>query len=117
MKHEFEKGHKLATGRPKGSKNKVTLLKERVEGIVVEKITQTWEEKLEKYLPDDLLLEVLKEGLEAIAKKPYMTDEKDFNVRYKYLETALKIKRKIPSSSNVNVPIQINFRDEKEEYR
>ena len=47
----FTKGHKLATGRPKGSKNKETLLKEERRAMFEEKISQKWDEIIDKLPP------------------------------------------------------------------
>jgi hypothetical protein len=49
-----------------------------------------WEMLCEQELPDDLLLKVHKEGLEAMNKK-----EPDYSVRHKYLDTAYKIRNKV----------------------
>lgn len=127
MPKGFQKGNKLAPGegRPKGSKNKTTLIKEKAIEAAIEKVAKTWEEKLEDALPDDLLLDIHKEGLEAgksiyknnnkTGKIEKITYEADYATRHKYLETALKIKKKMPMPGTT-VPIQINFNKDKEEY-
>lgn len=86
--------------------------------------TKTWQELMEKELPDDDLLKVNKEGLIATFEKPIIVgrDEKgkpeyeyiekpDFNARHKYLETAYKIKGKIKDSPIISTQtnIQVNF--------
>ena len=47
----FQKGHKLATGRPPGSKNVTTLLREERRAIFEEEISQKWHETIEKLPP------------------------------------------------------------------
>jgi len=41
---KFQKGHKLATGRPKGSKNVKTLLEEERRARFDEKASERWEQ-------------------------------------------------------------------------
>lgn len=72
-----------------------------------QKLTESkgWQELVEEYLPDDLLAKVTKEGLLAGRKT---TDEEtgeevvepDFNIRHRYLETALKVRDKFPNKLN-----------------
>lgn len=55
----FQKGHKLATGRPEGSKNRATLLREERREIFEAKISQKWEEIIDQlpatYVADQYL--------------------------------------------------------------
>lgn len=48
----FQKGHKLATGRPIGSKNRSTLLQEERRAIFDEQVSQMWEETVKKLRPE-----------------------------------------------------------------
>ena len=68
--------------------------------------TKSWQKLLDKYIPDSKLTEVLKEGLEA-SKEVWknnnesgevekVSEEPDYAVRHKYLETGLKLKSKFP---------------------
>lgn len=90
--------------------------------------SKTWEKLMEKYLPDTLLIKTHKEGLKATTKKPHLIDrddkgrpvyeyvpEDDYSVRHKYLETAYKIKNKIPQATPITA-VQINFGEDKERY-
>ena len=47
----FTKGHKLAKGRPVGSKNGITLLKEERRAIFEARISQKWEDTIDKLPP------------------------------------------------------------------
>lgn len=86
-----------------------------------------WLELLDKSIPDKKLLKVLDEGLEAgktIFKNNNSTGEieevgfeADYAVRHKYLETGLKLKSKMPKENNTIVPIQINFGQDREEFK
>lgn len=58
----------------------------------------TWQELLEKHLPDDKISAVMEEGLEAVkfervGKK--FEPLPDYGVRHKYAETSLKLKGKL----------------------
>lgn len=70
--------------------------------------TKSWEQLLEEYAPDDLLTRKLEEGLDANRVISAVNTGKqasgattdfievpDHSVRHKYLETALKLKRKL----------------------
>lgn len=65
-----------------------------------------WKELLEEYLPDDTLLKVHKEGLQATKIHTSHTEPDkevpDFAVRHKYLETGLKVKGKIKEDDKGN---------------
>ena len=77
-----------------------------------------WEEMINEYLPDELLLKVQVEGLGATVIKTSFSEPdkevKDFPTRHRYLETALKIKghlkEKIEHGGNItlNTLIQVN---------
>lgn len=88
--------------------------------------SKTWQELLDEYIPDSLLREKIKEGLDAnkqlaarvVFKKDAPTSQSahelpvatsstddfievaDMAVRHKYLETALKVKDKFPAVKN-----------------
>lgn len=47
----FTKGHKLATGRPPGSKNKETLVKEERRAIFEQRASERWEDIIDKLPP------------------------------------------------------------------
>lgn len=76
------------------------------------KLTKTkgWEELMDKNFPDELLAKKHREGLNATAKKPHLVDrddkgrpvyeyekEEDYGVRFKYLDSAYKLKKKYPN--------------------
>ena len=80
-----------------------------------DKLTKSkgWEELCDEFLPDRKLAKVHKEGLNATTKKPHLidrddkgrpiyeyTDEDDFSVRHKYLDTAYKLKSKYPAEKH-----------------
>ncbi len=73
-----------------------------------QKLTQSkgWEELLDEYLPDELLTNVAKEGLNATQVKTSLTEPDriipDYGVRQRYLETVLKMKGKITDKSDIN---------------
>ncbi len=48
----FTKGHKLSTGRPKGSKNVETLAKEERRAIFEEEVSQIWRDKIKELRPE-----------------------------------------------------------------
>ena len=58
--------------------------------------TKTWEELLERDLPDKLLSKVAKQGLKAKGGDKY----KDLEIRHKYLETSLKMKGKLRDNTD-----------------
>jgi len=96
--------------------------------------TQTFKELAEQMLPDDLLLQKHREGLEAVdtqslivGYKPQgkgkksvpiveIRNDPDFNVRHRYLETAYKIRGKIKDQTNVVVPMQVNVAQDRNKY-
>ena len=47
----FQKGHKLATGRPKGSLNRTTLIKEERRAIFDKIVSQDWEKTIAQLPP------------------------------------------------------------------
>lgn len=55
----FQKGHKLSPGRPKGSKNQTTLLREERRAIFEEEVTKIWREKIKElraeYIADQFM--------------------------------------------------------------
>ncbi len=57
-------------------------------------------------LPDDLLARVHQEGLEATFTDKYNTDEADYAVRHKYLDTAYKIKGSFAPEKSVTLNIE-----------
>ena len=61
--------------------------------------TKSWAVLLKEYLPDDLLTKVAQEGLEATTEPGGKLP--DYVVRHKYLETALKMKNKLISKTDV----------------
>ncbi len=86
--------------------------------------TKSWPELLDKYIPDEDLVKVTKEGLNATFAKPIIVgrDEKgkpeyeyvekpDFGVRHRYLETGLKVKGKIIDilPQTINQQVNLNF--------
>lgn len=54
-----------------------------------------WKKLLEEEIPDKLLTQVHKEGLEATFTDEFNTDEPDFAVRFRYMESGYKIKGKL----------------------
>ena len=52
---KFQPGHKLATGRPKGSKNKTTLDKEQRRALFEELVSDKFEQLVDKARPEYLL--------------------------------------------------------------
>lgn len=75
--------------------------------------TQAWKEMMEKYLPDEKLLEVGEEGLGAWKIHTSHTEPDkpipDYPTRAKYLELALKLKKRLGPDSVTNT--QINVKD------
>lgn len=64
-------------------------------------------------VPDDKLVRVLNEGLEA-----ENNEKPDFNVRHKYLDTALKIKGAYEPEGNKNIilnQVLVQFLDKKDD--
>lgn len=73
--------------------------------------TVGWQKLLKKYLPDDLLLKVHKEGLGAIREEYRVVGKKkngmsiydfvkvpDYQTRHRYLETGYKVRKKLDNS-------------------
>lgn len=82
--------------------------------------TKSWEMLLEEYLPDDLLTQTAQEGLKATQVKSSFTEPDrvipDYSVRQRYLETTLKMKKKIgDEDKDKKVIVEISFVDEKNE--
>ena len=80
--------------------------------------TKSWEMLLEEYLPDDLLTKTAQEGLKATQVKTSFTEPDkvipDYSVRQRYLETTLKMKKKIgEEDKGKKVVVEIIFIDEK----
>lgn len=86
-----------------------------------------FQELVEKYLPDNLLVKVHKEGLKATSKKPHLVDrddkgrpvyeyvgEADYATRHRYLETAYKLKGKVKDGGTA---IQLNFGIDRAEFK
>lgn len=93
-----------------------------------QKLTQSkaWEEILEKYFPDSLLLDKGLEGLDATrasnaailvqqdgttikAEEQGLIEVPDYQTRHKYLETALKLKKRLGVEANgSSVAVQVN---------
>lgn len=48
----FQKGNTFGEGRPRGAKNKETLLKEERRAIFEARISQKWEEMIDKLRPE-----------------------------------------------------------------
>jgi hypothetical protein len=57
--------------------------------------SKTWEELLERDLPDDLLTETAKKGLKSVSYGITGKKRPDWNARQKYLETSLKMKGRL----------------------
>lgn len=121
VKALVETGGIVSTAMIKGGYSKKT-------AKTPQKLTNSkgFKELCEKYLPDELLIKVHKEGLKAVKKeqkiigrdddgKPEyeMIDVEDYAVRHKYLETAYKIKGKIgyEEPPGLQVNINLDFRD------
>ena len=68
--------------------------------------TATWKQLMEQYLPDKLLNKTAKQGLKATTYREVDGKTKlvkDFAVRQRYLETALKMKNKLNDKLDVSV--------------
>lgn len=74
--------------------------------------TKGWEELMDKHFPDKLLAKKHHEGLNATTKKPQLIDrddkgrpiyeyipEEDYATRFRYLDSAYKLKKKYPEES------------------
>ena len=94
-----------------------------------EKLTKSkgWNELMEQHFPDKMLAKKHHEGLNAVSKKPHLVDrddkgrpvyeyipETDFDTRYKYLDSAYKLKRKYPKEGidNTNNILIVNISQE-----
>lgn len=93
--------------------------------------SQVWEQLLEEHLPDELLRGVLEDGLKAdkvisavIVGSKANENTNDFievpdhPTRHKYLDTALKLKKKYPAEKTIlagdpDEPLQIEIIEEK----
>lgn len=71
---------------------------------------------IEEKLPDDILFEIHREGL--YASKPFfnedgekISEEADYSVRHKYLDTAYKLKGAYAAEKHVNLNIDIDSTD------
>lgn len=82
--------------------------------------TKGWQELMEKYLPDESLIKIHKEGLSATTKKPHLIDrddkgrpiydyidEDDYAVRHRYLETAYKLKKRLSETNITNNDVKV----------
>ena len=79
--------------------------------------TKSWEQLLEEYLPDDLLTKTAQEGLKATQVKTSFTEPDktipDYSVRQRYLETTLKMKKKIgEGDESKKIVVEISFSNE-----
>ena len=87
------------------------------------KLTRTkgWKELVDKFLPDKLLTRKHLEGLDAVTKKPQLVDrddkgrpvyeyipEDDYSTRFRYLESAYKIRDKYPKE-RADIMNQVNI--------
>lgn len=76
-----------------------------------QKLTQSkgWEEFLDEYFPDSKLLEVGKNGLDATKLATSFTEADqfipDWPTRHKYLETALKLKKRLGQDEKAGLTI------------
>lgn len=80
-----------------------------------------WDDMVKEFLPDDLLIKVQVEGLGATTVKSSFSEPdkvvKDYSVRHKYLETALKIKGHLKDKVDVTsngkdiTPVLVKFID------
>ena len=91
------------------------------------KSTKSWQELLEKNLPDKLLAKVHREGLSAtknqgvgigadgeVQNTKNSNEVPDFPTRHKYLDTAYKIKGKLSDKPEVNIKLEgIEFKVQK----
>ena len=70
----FTKGHKLARGRIKGSKNRTTILKEERRAIFDERVSQKWERTIDKLKPEyvaDQFMGKAQENINVKVFKPF----------------------------------------------
>jgi len=91
-----------------------------------QKLTESkgWQELMETYLPNEDLVKIHKEGLQATTKKPHLIDrddkgrpvyeyveEDDFSTRHKYLDTAYKLKGSYAPEKSVQVQVKGDVKD------
>lgn len=74
----------------------------------------TFQQLLDQYMPDDILVKVGMEGLMATKRDQFSGEiSADYNVRHKYWDTALKLKGKYPTDNTINngqfVKLEINI--------
>lgn len=88
------------------------------------KVKDAFGELLDKYIPDEKLLKVLDDGLEATrsivvgsGENSDVIDSPDHAVRHKYLETGLKLKGKLKQDGGGAVAVQVNFNDLRGKYK
>ena len=95
-----------------------------------QKLTESkgFQELVEKYLPDETLVKVHQEGLQATTKKPHLIDrddkgrpvyeyvpEEDYATRHRYLDSAYKLKGSYAPDKSINLNANVNItpQDEK----
>lgn len=103
--------------------------------------TKSWEELMEEYFPDGLLSETINQGLKATkpisariilqkgdnevgnqdawSKTDDFIEVEDYPTRHKYVETALKLKKKFPKDEIDHThkgDINVNIRDYGDQY-
>lgn len=84
--------------------------------------TKTWEELMEKHFPDSKIALKIEEGLEAnrvisavntnkeaTAGTTDFIEVPDHAIRHKFVETALKVKRKMPELGDKDNPFKIDI--------
>ena len=78
----FQKGHKFATGRPKGSKSRETLLREERRAIFDREVSQDWLETIKKLKPEykaDQFMGPVTQKVEVTLPKPLLHVLRDHN--------------------------------------
>ena len=117
----YLKGNPPGPGRPILTEEEK--LAEKARKKVLKKFEKTWEEKLEKALPDEELLGVHKQLIhkKEIIKRfnhetgeyedEILSDQPETQAATKGLEMAYKLKKRLVANPNVIVPVQINFKD------
>ena len=95
------------------------------------KLTESdgWKELLDKYCKDEDIAKTLQEGMKASKTVSAITgkdanagtvdfiDVPDYSVRHKYLETAVKLKGKVPKENEGgNVNYHLHLEQERQEY-
>jgi hypothetical protein len=63
-----------------------------------------WQELMKHHLPDELLLKVHKQGLEAVDNRFH---EPDYSTRHKYLDSGYKLKGMYAPEKTLNVNIDV----------